>query len=192
MSTKSHVAPVAEGWGVLSDLPGHRMMWVLILSEFITFGLLLLAFVAAHVVQPQTFAAGQALLDPRLGGANTLVLLTSGWLAALAVVEREQGWMDRAQLRLAGAMALGCVFVGLKLFEYEAKAQAGIGLDTKTFFALYFLITGFHLLHVVMGIVVLGAVAWHDGTENLRTDAAFWHMVDLVSVVTYAIIYLVR
>jgi nitric oxide reductase NorE protein len=192
MSVEEHVPSVPGGWGALSDLPGHPMMWVLILCEMVTFGLLLLAFVVARLVQPEVFAAGQAILDQHIGGANTLVLVTSGWLAALAVDRREAGWRDRAQLRLAGAMALGFVFIGLKLVEYRAKAEAGIGLETDTFFTLYFLITGFHLLHVVMGLAVLGAVACHDSVENLRTGAAFWHMVDLVWVVMYAIIYLVR
>jgi nitric oxide reductase NorE protein len=181
-----------EGWGALADLPGHPMMWVLILCEVITFGLMLLAFVVARAVQPRVFAAGQALLDPALGGANTLVLMTSGWLTALSVEASEAGQRGRARLRLTGAMALGGVFVVLKLLEYRDKFETGIGVETDTFFTLYFLLTGFHLLHVVMGIVVLAVVAWRDSTENLRTGAAFWHMVDLVWVVMYAIIYLVR
>ena len=52
-------------------------------------------------------------------------------------------------------MALGCVFIAVKVAEYAAKVQAGIGLETDTFFTLYFLLTGFHLLHVVLGIVIL-------------------------------------
>jgi nitric oxide reductase NorE protein len=192
MSPEPHTSAAQDHWGALSDLPGHPMMWVLILCEVVTFGVLLLAFVVARVVQPEVFADGQAQLDATLGGANTLVLVTSGWLAALAVEERDAGWRDRAHIRLAGAMALGGVFVALKLVEYRAKVAAGIGLETDTFFTLYFLITGFHLLHVVMGIVVLAVVASYDTAENLRTGTAFWHMIDLVWVVMYATIYLVR
>ena len=96
-----------------------------------------------------------------------------------------------ARLLLAGAAALGCVFIAVKVVEYAAKVEAGIGLETDTFFTLYFLITGFHLLHVVLGIVMIAAVALHDSPENLKTGTAFWHMVDLVWVVMYPLVYLV-
>lgn len=178
-------------WGALSDLPGHPMMWVLILTEVVTFGLLLLTFAAARAVQPDLFAAGQAQLDPGLGGTNTIVLITSGWLAALAVEARAADARHRARILLGGAMALGLVFVVVKTIEYWSKAQVGIGLDTDTFFTLYFLLTGFHLLHVVLGLAILALITVHDSLDNLMTGTAFWHMVDLVWVVMYPLVYLV-
>lgn len=178
-------------WGALSDLPGHPMMWVLILTEVVTFGLLFVTFTVTGAVKPDVFAAGRTQLDPILGGVNTLVLITSGWLAALAVEARMIERRTTARLLLAGAAALGCVFIAIKIVEYAAKAKAGIGLETDTFFTLYFLLTGFHLLHVILGIVILAAVALHDSPENLKTGTAFWHMVDLVWVVMYPLIYLV-
>lgn len=179
-------------WGILSDLPGHPMMWVLILTEVVTFGLLFLIFAVTRAVQPALFAAGQAHLDPLLGGMNTVVLITSGWLAALAVEYRASGQRRSARALLAGAMALGAVFMSIKLTEYAGAAHAGIGLETDTFFTLYFLLTGFHLLHVLLGTAILAAVAWHDSLDNLKTGTAFWHMVDLVWVVMYPLIYLIR
>jgi nitric oxide reductase NorE protein len=178
-------------WGALSDLPGHPMMWVLILTEVVTFGLLFLTFAVAGAVHHGLFAAGQAQLDPVLGGINTLVLITSGWLAALAVEARTAMRRGTARLLLGGAVALGILFIAIKVAEYVAKAQAGIGLETDTFFTLYFLLTGFHLLHVVLGIVILAAVALSDSTDNLKTGTAFWHMVDLVWVVMYPLVYLI-
>jgi nitric oxide reductase NorE protein len=178
-------------WGALSDLPGHPMMWVLILTEVVTFGLLLVTFTVTGAVHSDVFRAGRAQLDPALGGVNTIVLITSGWLAALAVEARMFERRRAARLLLAGAAALGCVFTAIKIVEYAAKAQAGIGLETDTFFTLYFLITGFHLLHVMLGIVILAAVGLHDSPDNLKTGTAFWHMVDLVWVVMYPLIYLV-
>ena len=178
-------------WGALSDLPGHPMMWVIILTEIVTFGLLFLTFAVAGAVHHDLFAAGQAQLDPVLGGLNTLVLITSGWLAALAVEARSAGRRGLARLQLGAAMALGLVFIAIKLAEYVAKSQAGIGLETDTFFTLYFLLTGFHLLHVVLGIIILAAVTFSDSLENLKTGTAFWHMVDLVWVVMYPLVYLI-
>jgi len=180
-----------RSWGELSDLPGHPMMWVLILSEMVTFGLLLVSFAVAGAVQPAVFATGRAQLDPALGGINTLVLITSGWLAVLAVEARAAGSRRTARLLLAGAAGLGCAFVAVKALEYAAKAAAGIGLETDTFFTLYFLLTGFHLLHVVLGIIIIAIVTLHDSLENLRTGTAFWHTVDLIWVIMYPLVYLV-
>ena len=190
-ATAANAAHEDRSWGALSDLPGHPMMWVLILTEMVTFGLLFLAFAVTKAVHPDIFAAGQAQLDPVLGGINTLVLITSGWLAALAAEARFTGQRGAARLRLGGAMALGLVFIVVKVAEYAAKAHAGIGLETDTFFTLYFLLTGFHLLHVVLGIVILAAVVRSDSIENLKTGTAFWHMVDLIWVVMYPLIYLI-
>jgi nitric oxide reductase NorE protein len=179
-------------WGALSDLPGHPMMWVLILTEVVTFGLLLLTFAVARAVQPALFAAGQAQLDALLGGTNTVVLITSGWLAALAVEVRTSGTRHMPRILLCAAMALGVVFMVIKVIEYLDKIRAGIGLDTDTFFTLYFLLTGFHLLHVMLGILVLAVVGWHDSLDNLKTGTAFRHVIDLAWVVMYPLVYLVR
>ncbi len=167
------------------------MMWVLILTEVVTFGLLFVTFIIAGAVHPEIFAAGRAQLDPVLGGVNTLVLITSGWLAALAVEARVIDRRRTARLLLAGAGALGCVFVAIKIVEYAAKAKTGIGLETDTFFTLYFLLTGFHLLHVMLGIVIIAAVALHDSLENVKTGTSFWHMVDLIWIVMYPLVYLI-
>jgi nitric oxide reductase NorE protein len=167
------------------------MIWVLILTELVTFGLLFAAFAVTRAFHHDVFAAGQMQLNPVLGGINTLVLITSGWLAAMAVDSRSTGNRTRARILLGAAMALGSVFVAIKLAEYLAKAQAGIGIETDTFFTLYFLLTGFHLLHVVLGIVILAAVAFSDSIDNLKTGTAFWHMVDLVWVMMYPLIYLI-
>jgi len=178
-------------WGALSDLPGHPMMWVLILTELVTFGLLLIMFAITRAIHPTLFAAGQARLDQTAGGINTIVLITSGWMAALALEARSEGRHGIARLQLGGAASLGAVFTAIKLAEYIAKAQAGIGIESDTFFTLYLLLTGFHLLHVVLGIVILAAAAFADTVENLKTATAFWHMVDLVWVVMYPLVYLI-
>jgi nitric oxide reductase NorE protein len=181
-----------DTWGVLSELPGNPMMWVLILSEMVAFGLFFMAFAVARVMHPAEFAAGQAQLDPLLGGINTMVLVTSGWLMALAVRARGLGKVGSSRLLTVGAMLVGSLFVIVKLAEYGAKIQAGHGLDDDVFFTLYFLLTGFHFLHVLLGLAILGLVAWRNSLDNLETGAAFWHMVDLVWVVLYPLVYLVR
>lgn len=179
-------------WGALSDLPGNPIMWVLIISELLVFGAFFVAFGVARVLDLETFRAGQALLDVRLGGANTLILVTSGWLAAKAVQMGGQGRGRASRLYLAGAGLLGLAFLAVKSVEYAAKAAQGIDIETDTFFTLFYLMTGFHAMHVVMGVVVLALVGWKNSQDNLETGAAFWHMVDLIWLILFPIVYLLR
>ncbi len=180
------------GADLLAGLPGHPMMWILILSELAVFGVAFIGFAVARLLDPAGFAAGQAHLDPMLGGLNTIVLVTSGFLAASGVAVRREGDRGRARGLFGAAAALGLLFLVIKGTEYTASMAAGLTLDGGGFPSLYYLLTGFHALHMVMGIILLLIVAWHDSVENLETGAAFWHMLDLVWVVLYPLLYLLR
>lgn len=174
----------------LDDLPGELMMWVLIVSELLVFGAGLLAFLAVRISAPAQFAADQAKLNATAGALNTIVLVTSGLCAALAVDARTREDRQNARLWLLGAGLLGLVFLMVKAFEYHDKLARGIDIDTSPFFTFYYLITGFHAAHVVAGLVIFALVAWFDSARTIETGAQFWHMVDLVWVVLFPIIYL--
>jgi nitric oxide reductase NorE protein len=180
------------GWGVLEGLPGDPMMWVLVFSEFAAFGLFLGAFIVAHAVRPAVFASGQAALDVSLAGYNTIVLVASGWAAAKGAASARAAERRRARLWLLLAMALGGAFVAIKLVEYAYEIGGGIGLETSVFFTLYFLLTGFHLLHVCLGIIILAVVCRRADPVHVETGTVFWHMVDLVWIVMFPIVYLVH
>lgn len=180
------------GWGILAELPGDPMMWVLIFSELAIFGLLLGAFAVARTVNPSVFADGQKLLDPGVAGFNTLALVTSGWAAARGAMDAREGRRAGCRRWLALAIAFGAAFVAIKLSEYTGEVASGAGLETSTFFTLYFLLTGFHLLHVVLGMIILTAVLPGANAHAVETGTSFWHMVDLVWVLMFPIIYLVR
>lgn len=168
------------------------MMWVLIGSELLVFGGALLAFSGARLADAGAFAAAQDQLDRLMGLANVFVLLSSGLFAALAVEASREHHRRRIRWNLAAAGVLGVVFLAFKLREYAAEAAVGIGLDSGTFFTLYFLITGFHALHVALGLVILAIVAVWPSRMNVETGAAFWHMVDLVWLLVFPVLYLVR
>ena len=121
---------------------------------------------------------------------NTLVLVSSGFLVAAGVGRRQEG-RDPRLLLLAG-MLLGVVFLAIKGVEYSELFASGFDIETNTFFRLYFLITGFHAVHIVLGLAILGIVLFADSIENLETGAAFWHMLDMIWVMIYPIVYLVR
>jgi nitric oxide reductase NorE protein len=181
-----------SGWGVLEGLPGDPMMWVLVFSELVAFGLFLGAFIVARAISPAVFASGQTALELMLAGCNTIVLVTSGWAAAKGAASARADEGRRARLWLLLAMALGGAFVAIKLVEYAREIGGGIGLETSVFFTLYFLLTGFHLLHVVLGIVILAVVCRRADPVHVETGTVFWHMVDLVWIAMFPIVYLVR
>lgn len=182
--------PEAADWGPLSSLPGNPMMWILILGELAVFGALFVGFAVARALDPGTFDASQAQLDRVLGGLNTMVLVTSGWLLAIAVRRRASDRPHRATM--VGAIALGGVFLAIKVLEYGDKIGQGYTLETNSFFQLYYLMTGFHAFHVVAGMVILAIVTRWNSLENMETGAAFWHMVDLIWVLLYPLVYLLR
>ena len=182
----------ADDWGVVGELPGDLMMWVLIVSELLVFGAALLAVLGVRATDPAGFAADQAVLDRTAGAINTIVLVTSGLGAALAVDARARDNRRMARRWLLAASLLGFVFLLIKGVEYWHKVSIGIGLETSPFFTFYYLITGFHAAHVIAGIVILGLAAFHDSARNIETAAAFWHMVDLVWVLLFPILYLLR
>jgi len=184
--------PARRETDVLDELPGELMMWVLIASELLVFGAALLSCLAVRLADPVRFAADQVLLDQTAGAINTMVLVTSGFCAAVAMREREAEQRRRARLWLLAAGSLGVMFLVVKAFEYAGKAALGIGIDSSPFFTFYYLITGFHALHVVAGLIVLALVAWADSVRNMEAAVAFWHMVDLVWVLLFPIIYVLR
>ncbi|WP_372394867.1 cytochrome c oxidase subunit 3 family protein [Azospirillum sp. HJ39] len=179
----------------LAALPGNLMMWILIFSELAVFGVAFLGFSVARVMDPAIFAAGQAHLSGTLGALNTMVLVTSGYLAARGVAAGRRGAATQARRAMLMAAAVGSVFLAVKAVEYSATLGAGLTIDSDVFFTLYFLLTGFHALHVVLGIVILllvGCSGPDTLVENLEAGAAFWHMVDLVWVILYPLVYLIR
>jgi nitric oxide reductase NorE protein len=174
------------------DLPGDLMIWVLIVSELLVFGAGLAAFLGVRLTDPAGFAAAQDHLHRSAAGINTIVLVTSGWLAALGAQATEAGRILRARACLIAAAALGLVFLAVKWVEYADKAAQGIGVETHPFFTFYYLITGFHAAHVAAGVVVLILVAARAQPREVEAGAAFWHMVDLVWILVFPVIYLLR
>ncbi|MGP3698586.1 cytochrome c oxidase subunit 3 [Rhodobacter sp. NSM] len=173
-------------------LPGDLMMWILIVSELIVFGAGLAAMLAVRLGDPAGFAAAQDLLDKGGAALNTVVLVTSGLFAALAVRAAEARSTGATRLLLAGASALGLLFLAVKGHEFRGLAASGISTETHAFFMFYYLLTGFHAAHVAAGVLLLGGVGWRCWPAGVEMAAAFWHMVDLVWVLILPVVYLLR
>ena len=168
-------------------LPGELMMWVLIFSELAVFGAGLAAFMAVRLGDPVGFADARNHLMVEFAGINTIILVTSGLFAALAVIANAA---RASRLWLGAASLLGLVFLWIKGIEYSSKAAAGITFETHSFFTFYYLLTGFHAAHVIAGIVILALVGIRAQPAEIQTGVAFWHMVDLVWVLLFPVIYL--
>ncbi len=181
---------VGGATGLLDELPGDLMMWVLIVSELLVFGAGLAAFMGVRITDPAGFAAARGHLHPALAGVNTIVLISSGFFAARALGLSLRQKRIAARLCLFVAMVLGGVFLAIKGYEFTDVAGRGITTETHPFFTFYYLLTGFHAVHVVAGIVILGLIAWRDTSRNIEVGTAFWHMVDLVWVLLFPVIYL--
>ncbi|WP_260957859.1 cytochrome c oxidase subunit 3 [Pseudomonas citri] len=179
-------------------LPGDLAMWFFILAELSVFALLILAFTVAQALHPQLFSEGRALLDRSTGLAMTLSLLTGGLFAALALEQVRRGRSRRGAALLAMALLAACGYVALKLTEYAHLLANGLGMERNTFFTLYWILTAFHFLHVLLGMVILGWLA--EGCRRRRYGARqynglesgvlYWHMVDLVWVLLFPVVYI--
>ncbi|MCA9001380.1 MAG: cytochrome c oxidase subunit 3 [Planctomycetes bacterium] len=146
------------------------------------------------------FRAAQALLDPRLALANSLILMTSGYCMAMGLFSMRKGstGSKRAAAWVLMATLLGIVFVIIKSTEYAQKFDLGLTLSSGTFWFFYFFLTGFHFLHVLLGIGFLlwlaKRLARGPLTPELQVQAescgAFWHMLDLVWILLFPLLYL--
>lgn len=181
-------------------LAGDGVVWLLVLAELLTFGLLFASFAVARWREPAVFAQGQAALSLGTGALNTLLLVAASWAAVRAVraFESDRGDLGAHWLLAALAGALG--FLVVKSHEFAGKIVAGFDWATDSFTLLYTLLTGFHFLHVVVGTIVF-TVLWRKARAGAygkahhmapASGAVFWHMVDLLWMVLFPLVYVIR
>ncbi|WP_343316112.1 cytochrome c oxidase subunit 3 [Brucella sp. BE17] len=166
----------------------NLLLWILVWSELVTFAILLTAFMVMSVIDAQGLATLRAHLSPGLAAANTVVLLLSGWQAAIAVRRRHDLRATRRPLLCAALF--GLLFVAVKLVEYSHELPFAGDAAAGSFFELYFLLTGFHLLHVVFGSIILILVALYPARSNVVLITTLWHAIDLVWLVMFPVLYL--
>jgi len=171
------------------------LMWIVFVLELITFSIIFVMLGSFRSGDAATFEAGQRALDPSFGLMLTLTLLTSGWLVAEGVHAYRVDSVVHARRYFAAGIAIGLGFIGLKVFDFASKSAAGLGLNGD-FGAAYFLATGFHLLHVVIGLIMLVWVAvrmgrkpFEDAETSVAGTALFWHMCDIAWLFLFPLFY---
>lgn len=178
--------------------PGGILIWIVIFLELITFGMALVAMVFSAKEDPILFHESRLQLNIAFGTINTVLLLTSGFFMANTVHELKRNNQSKAQKLLLITMLFGLLFLVIKAFEYHSKIEAGLLMGTNTFFTFYWLLTLFHVVHVLVGLVILGSVyigikKKNSDTkmEDVEASAAFWHMCDLIWLLLFPVIYLI-
>ncbi|MDO6966878.1 cytochrome c oxidase subunit 3 [Rhizobium alvei] len=166
---------------------GDLVLWILVWSELAAFGLLLSGFLIMSFLHPDSFSLAKLHLDGRLASLNTLVLITSGWLAAEAARARTE---KLGRFALIGASLLGFAFLGIKFVEYQAEWRFLGDATLQPFFELYFLITGFHLAHVAFLALIMLLIARKPEQTNVTLVTTIWHVIDIVWLVIFPIVYL--
>lgn len=180
--------------------PGDFAIWIFIFAELLVFGIFFLAYAFTRSQNVVLFDESQLSLDRAAGAVNTLLLITSSYFVVRAVSAIRTGSSATCARWLMAAVAFGGGFVVIKLFEFGAKFGAGINLSSNTFYMFYLSLTFFHFMHVIMGMVILTAVilkarrggySAHDHI-GVETGASYWHMVDLVWVILFPLVYVIR
>jgi cytochrome c oxidase subunit 3 len=186
-------------------------MWVFLMTEVLFFGGLFAAYAVYRVSYPQAFARGSHELDLMLGTVNTVILITSSLTMALAVYAAQTGSRRQLILLLIVTMLLGLAFLGVKGLEYYHKFiehhvpgsgfefEAAYFKHAQIFFSLYFVMTGLHALHMIIGIGVLAWMLFRASSGTITAAYAtpieisglYWHFVDIMWIFLFPLLYLI-
>ncbi|MCU7960661.1 MAG: cytochrome c oxidase subunit 3 family protein [gamma proteobacterium symbiont of Bathyaustriella thionipta] len=187
-------APQARG------LPGDFAIWIFIYAELLVFGIFFLSYAFTRANHVELFNYHQQFLNRETGALNTAILITSSFFVVRAVQAIRKNAQRNCARWIGLAVLLGGCFVLIKLSEFRAVYAEGISLSTNTFYMFYLSLTFFHFMHVLMGMVILSVVAlkaWRDAYSadnhtGVETGASYWHMVDLVWIVLFPLVYVMH
>lgn len=185
-------------------------MWIFLITEVLLFGSLFTAFTAYRISHPHAFDLGSKDMEVVLGAINTAVLICSSYTMALAVHSAELGNQKRLMLFLLVTMCIGAIFLGIKFTEYYLHYQdhkaPGFWFEDRSpdaaniqmFFVFYFIMTGLHAFHMIIGIGVLSVLFFRSLLGSFSAEyhtpvdlgGLYWHFIDIVWVFLYAIFYI--
>lgn len=181
-----------------TSVPGQPDMWAFVLFETLLFTSYFVVYLFSRARNEELYVQAQAHVDLRIGVLNTIVLLTSSWSIARCVQASREG---RYRAALANAYltgGLGVLFLISKVIEWVRQVRIGNTMTTNDFFMHYYFLTGLHCLHLLIGFVAIGVIAYRlrspaRRSQNLvETGATYWHTVDFLWVLIFAMLYVVR
>lgn len=185
-------------YSLFSNPPGGILLWIIIYLELFTFAMGVGALAYYGSSNRATFHAESLLLNRTIGTINTILLLTSGFFVAKAVHYFKDNHIKLSIRFFDLAIVGGILFLGLKTYEYYTKMSAGYDMSYSDFFMFYWILTFFHWVHVLVGIMILIGIRItlkKEGNatsiEGIEGSAAFWHMCDLIWLFLFPMLYLI-
>lgn len=186
-------------------------MWVFLATEVMFFGGLFLGYIIYRASYPAAFAAASNHLDVWLGLINTVVLISSSFTMVLAVYNAASARHRALRTSLLLTILLGCIFLGIKFYEYHMKFEEHLvpgasfafpdplAPAAEIFFSFYFAMTGMHAVHMIIGIGLLGTLlfgagrSWYSASYFTPVEMVglYWHFVDIVWIFLFPLLYLV-
>ena len=174
-------------------------VWVFLATEVLLFGALFTSYTVFRMKYPELFRAEHAKLDRVLGAVNTVVLITSSLMVVFGVDAIKRGRARLFEACFGATILLAGVFLCVKYVEYAAKFHHGIYPRTNLFFSIYFMLTGLHGIHVLLGMGVLSYVILLSRRGRLSANyytpaemsGLYWHFVDLVWIYLFPLLYLI-
>ena len=184
--------------GTRGHVPGEASMWFFVIGDLLIFAVYFVGYMYFRGQNHQLFLASQARLNVDIGAINTVVLLTSSLFVALGTAAARAGNVAAGLRGFWIGLAFGAAFPVLKMFEWIPEITAGLTPGTNLFFMYYYVMTGLHLCHVALGLVIMCFVIRNLKTSTtpkisfIETGATYWHMVDVLWLVLFALLYLMR
>ena len=180
-------------------VPAESGTWVFLFGDMLVFGAFFVTVLVERASAPELFDEARTTLHIGVGVANTLVLLTSSLCVVLALNAMRAAQRTIATRAAGAAIACGLIFIALKVTEYVSLAHAGHGPGANHFYLYYVILTGLHLFHVCLGVGALTFLLTQTRRDELSATrtalvegaACFWHLVDLLWIFLFALLYLV-
>ncbi len=180
--------------------PGDLAIWIFICAELLVFGIFFASYAFTRANHIELFNQYQSTLDTNLALLNTIALLTSSYFVVSAIIAIKNNQQQKSANYLLASIFAGTAFVLIKMIEYSHHISEGINLSTNLFYMFYLSLTFFHFMHVILGLIILISL-WlntrkgiysaehHSGLES---GGAYWHMVDMVWLILFPLVYIMR
>lgn len=200
----------AEGYSHRDDVGSRMGMWLFLFTELILFGGLFIVYAVYRFQHTEEFHLAARELDTFVGTVNTIILLTSSLTIALSIAALQRGKRHLSMVFVGMTLILALSFLVNKYFEWAHKFEVGLYpgspdlLNKPTgeilYFALYFVMTGLHALHVIIGMIVLVVVlamimrgtVQKDSYVKLEAGGLYWHLVDIIWIFLFPLFYLLH
>ncbi len=210
MNQSEHILNNSDAHVHRDDVGSRMGMWLFLFTELLLFGGMFLAYAVYRYQYPQHFHLAGMELNTAIGTINTIILLTSSLTVAMSITAMQRGKKLLSIILLSATILLALFFLVNKYFEWAAKISHGIYPGSEQllakqngeilFFGLYYIMTGLHALHVIIGMVILvfmlvfivKNVITETNYVKLENGGLYWHLVDLIWIFLFPLFYLIQ